>query len=569
MSMTNESCSLERNPFMSAAEPTLADVLARLQQDEDLRPTRRRDLCSAVRRLAKLLHREPVMLPARVSALRHGINDIHPVHAGVSEKTLQNIKSSVLAAFRHLGISSDTQDMASHLSPNWRSLFASLPEKTMRYGLSRFIRFCSAAAYEPRDVDDHVVDAFMVAVREATFVKNPDKLHRQVTRLWNRAVEAVDEWPSHSLRVPQSRKRRTSIPLSEFPAPFQKEVAAYLVWLEDSDPFANHRPPRRCRSSTIKERRTYISLAASALVHRGHALDRLSGLADLVEVNALKEICRYYLERKQGKPSEFLRCLTNALIQVAHHWLRMAEPSVSELRDVRRQLGSPSSGLTEKNRAMLRQFDDPATLGRLLALPAQLADEAVKRDNGNWRVAVKMQTALAIEILLMAPMRIGNLIRLQLDAHLVRSGGRKGPVHIVFTAEEMKNAEPIEYELPRHLTEMLDLYLERFRPRLAGPGNCHLFPGQKWPMKTPGRLRQQLAETIRRRTGIVITAHQFRHLAAKLVLDANPANFELARRVLGHKRMRTTTSFYAGLDARRAVRHYDENVLKLRRELCK
>ena len=99
--------------------------------------------------------------------------------------------------------------------------------------------------------------------------------------------------------------------------------------------------------------------------------------------------------------------------------------------------------------------------------------------------------------------------------------------------------------------------------------NPYLFPGRTVPVKAPGTLKQHLCDTIRRRTGIDITPHQFRHLAAKMVLDANPANFELARRVLGHKRMRTTTNFYAGLDARRALRHYDENVLKLRQELCK
>ncbi len=568
MSIFREPQPLKRNRFLSEADLTLADVLGRLERDEELSPTRRRDLCSAVRRTAQLLNRDPAMLPARIGALRHGFNGVHPGHAGVSEKTVQNIKSNVLAAFRHLGIAQAARPMVAHLDPAWHRLVRSLPEKSMRYGLSRFARFCSNAGYAPGGVDDRVVDEFMAAVREATFVRNPDKLHRQTTRLWNKAVEAVEEWPRRRLLVPASRRSRESIPLAEFPESFQKELAAYLAWLEDGDPFAVHRPPRRCRPSTIRERRTYLSLAASALVRRGHVVDRITTLADLVEVNALKEVCRFYLERNQGTPTQFLRCLGNTLIHVARHWLRLDEGRIDELRDVRRRLGPTPSGLTGKNRAMLRQFDDPATLGRLLALPGQLAEEAIKNDNGGQRAAVKMQTALAIEIFLMAPMRIGNLIRLQVDTHLVRSGGRKGPVHIVFTGEEMKNAEPIEYELPRHLIGMLDLYLERFRPRLAGPGNRHLFPGQKWPMKTPSRLRQQLAETIRRRTGIVITAHQFRHLAAKLVLDANPANFELARRVLGHKRMRTTTSFYAGLDARRAVRHYDENVLKLRQELC-
>lgn len=304
-------------------------------------------------------------------------------------------------------------------------------------------------------------------------------------------------------------------------------------------------------------------------MRRGHVVDRITTLADLVGVDSLKEICRYYLERNQGKPSQFLRCLGNTLIHVARHWVRMDEERIKVLQGVRRQLGSSPPGLTAKNRSTLRQFDDPAALARLLTLPGQLANEAISRDNGNWRVAVKMQTAIACEILVMAPMRIGNLARLRLGEHIVRSGGSKGPVHIILPGDETKNDEPMEYELPHHLTEMLDLYIDQFRPRLAGPDNPYLFPGMKVPVKAPSTLKQHLCDTIRRRTGIVITPHQFRHLAAKMVLDANPANFELTRLILGHKRMRTTVNFYAGLDARRAVRHYDENVLKLRRSCAR
>ena len=185
MSIIDHPKPLKRNPFLSAAEPTLADVLDCLERDDKLSPTRRRDQCSALRRLAQLLNRDPAMLPARISALRHGINNIHPVHAGVSVKTLQNIKSNVLGAFRHLEISQDPQTMRLRLSTNWQRLFRILPEKNMRYGLSRFMHFCSAAGYEPGDVNDPIVDEFVVALNEATFVKNPDKVHRQTVRLWN------------------------------------------------------------------------------------------------------------------------------------------------------------------------------------------------------------------------------------------------------------------------------------------------------------------------------------------------------------------------------------------------
>jgi integrase len=61
---------------------------------------------------------------------------------------------------------------------------------------------------------------------------------------------------------------------------------------------------------------------------------------------------------------------------------------------------------------------------------------------------------------------------------------------------------------------------------------------------------------VKRRAGIVLTAHQFRHLSAKVMLDAEPGSIENVRQSLGHKNYKTTTSFYSGIDSRRAGRHH-------------
>ena len=61
-----------------------------------------------------------------------------------------------------------------------------------------------------------------------------------------------------------------------------------------------------------------------------------------------------------------------------------------------------------------------------------------------------------------------------------------------------------------------------------------------------------------------ITPHQFRHLAAKIALDANPGAYELVRQLLGHKNLRTTTNNYAGIDTRRAGRAHADLIMRLR-----
>lgn len=49
------------------------------------------------------------------------------------------------------------------------------------------------------------------------------------------------------------------------------------------------------------------------------------------------------------------------------------------------------------------------------------------------------------------------------------------------------------------------------------------------------------------------TPHQFRHAAGTLILNKQPGNYELARRVLGHRSVRTTVQSYCGLETTRAT----------------
>ena len=53
-----------------------------------------------------------------------------------------------------------------------------------------------------------------------------------------------------------------------------------------------------------------------------------------------------------------------------------------------------------------------------------------------------------------------------------------------------------------------------------------------------------------------MTAHQFRHLTAKVILDADPGAYETVRQLLGHRNLKTTVNNYAGFDTRRAGRRH-------------
>ena len=73
-----------------------------------------------------------------------------------------------------------------------------------------------------------------------------------------------------------------------------------------------------------------------------------------------------------------------------------------------------------------------------------------------------------------------------------------------------------------------------------------------------GTLRDGITKAIKRGLGVDITPHQFRHLAAKIALDAQPGAIGLVQSLLGHKNLKTTQKSYAGMRTREAARFYDQ-----------
>ena len=81
-------------------------------------------------------------------------------------------------------------------------------------------------------------------------------------------------------------------------------------------------------------------------------------------------------------------------------------------------------------------------------------------------------------------------------------------------------------------------------------------------MSQPGKnvfvLSTQIQTTVFDWTGLRLTPNQFRHLAAKLIIDAEPGAYELVRLLLGHRRLLTTMMTYRTVELGDGMRRYDQ-----------
>ena len=142
------------------------------------------------------------------------------------------------------------------------------------------------------------------------------------------------------------------------------------------------------------------------------------------------------------------------------------------LKRINRKLGSAPTGLTAKNQDLVRRFEDRELLLALLDLPEKLQAQLRTRRLSPARRLQKIQIALAIELLLAAPMRLQNLAMLELDRSLQWPSGRNGPVYVVLRRDETKNELPLEYPLEGRTRDLLHEYLDRYRSYAKHQGSA-------------------------------------------------------------------------------------------------
>jgi integrase len=548
---------ISRTEFESA--DNLADLLATLRARE-LPERKRQELASAIRTVARALDRSPENIPADVRLLAPRLKEVAPVAIGISRGRWNNIRSLLRAALAFTQPISPGRNR-NHLSAEWLALSNQLNSRSDKVALSRVLRLFSARGIEPRAVTEASFDDYRLHL-DRSLLKSPDQTFAMTARAWQRATTAIDGWPQIAVKAPD-RTRCWVSAWDRFPESLFQDCQAWCDRLAGRD-LLEDAPFKPVRQATLTHREWQIRAFASALVRMGHNPNTITCLGDLVQIEAFKTGLRFFLDREAGQPTTAIADLATTLKAIARHHVRVEPGHLDQIRAIIRRLAPGRRGLTETNRTRLRPFDDRGNIDALLKLPERLMRQA-RRHRNLQRGAVRAQMAVAIEILLMAPIRMSNLVKLDIERNLVRPGLGRG-LHIVIAAEEVKNREPLEYPLPPESVELLERYIREFRPRLTLPGNTALFPGIAGGCKNQAFFGDQISRTVRAHTGLRVHPHLFRHIAAKLFLDANPGAYEVVRRVLGHRSIDTTVGFYTGLETPAAVRHFDKTILHLRRE---
>lgn len=161
--------------------------------------------------------------------------------------------------------------------------------------------------------------------------------------------------------------------------------------------------------------------------------------------------------------------------------------------------------------------------------------------------AVKYRDGLMISVLSVRPLRLKNLLGLELSLTFVRRGNAWW---IDIPAEETKTRDMIEMPLPEELTAAIDDYLRDHRPVLccrqgrwaAQIGGALWVSADGSPMRDRSA-HQRIAEQTQAAFGRPINPHLFRDCVVTSVAEDDPEHFGIAARLLGHRNLRTTERY--------------------------
>ena len=529
-------------------ETSFAAAIAIIAAAKELPEQIRRHWATSLRQIAKALGKPLEVIPARYSALRADLINLHEVPVGLTAKTLANHKSNVKTALLWLAREKGVPEHGAPLADKWAELKAKIKDAIVRWRLSSFMRFCSANNISPSEVEEAVVDQFMVYRLRCG--KPADLAFRRLmARAWNGNVGMVTDWPNKRLVEPPV-KSLVEIPWSDFHEALRRDIEDYLQGLTRVRKSRLGQRIRPLKPITIHTRRAELQGAARMAVKVGVPIEKLDSLTALLAPMVAEKVLNGYRDKNGGHPKLYTIDLAGRFLAIAKETKCLGDADCELLDEMREILDQERpEGFTPKNTALIRQILTTGVWERVVKLPfAMMAEARRQQQHSPVRAAVLAQLAVAIAILILVPLRIKNLTEIRLGINLSKPDGPKSQYWVNFPDYDVKNRMKLEYPLEHFVTPLIDEYVHDFRPTLLrGRDEDYLFPGMHKGAKGKITFSAQITDAIVKRIGLRITAHQFRHAVGALILQKHPGNYELVRLILGHRNVQTTIRCYIGL----------------------
>lgn len=551
--------------FVETPNMTLRLMLHNVGQ-HDMPKAKKGPMLSAIRTVGTFVGGLDTQANPRV--IFEKLEALTPELAGMSKGSLANVRSRMRSAFRMFQTENRSRAGRRKLQPQWEALKPLLDEGERRQ-IGRFLRFGSDRDFIPADICEAHIDRFETYLHEVEMVVKWRSVVTNTIIIWNRLRETGAR-PDLKPLANRYRKREPYwIPVDQWPNNLTTELEGILAGLTSPKIYSGKKVRKR-KPSTVKQYWSTTTTLLSAAVGQGMQLIELDSVTKLVHPRTVERALDFLAERSGGVgTATMLQMVRRAHVLAQECGIGAAEQQ--ELKEIAasvvahfppdRRIGY----MTPKNRELLERIENDQHFADLIyTLPEWLSEKA-RRTNDEPYACSLMRAAIAIELLLTCSFRRENVVELELGKSLKRAGTKDEPYWIIQHDEgDVKNGQPLRFQLSGNCAALLEEYLEHWRLRLCKVPNDWLFPDEMGQMMNPNNLGALITRCSAKRTGTAITPHQFRHISVETFLLEHPDKVDLMSAHLGHRSVNTTRNYYARSKQKQASRIYQEHGLKVR-----
>jgi hypothetical protein len=173
-------------------------------------------------------------------------------------------------------------------------------------------------------------------------------------------------------------------------------------------------------------------------------------------------------------------------------------------------------------------------------------------------MAHRAEAAIGNLILCSLPVRRRTLATTDWARNFRAPSRRGGTASLVYHPDQSKTKRPLPIVLDARKWGLIALYWRDYRPQLNGADrSSYLFPGNtRSGHKTPGKLAAAITGFVRRRTGLNLNLHIWRHVMGAKLLEEHE-DICLVEELLGHVPGSRATRRYVELKTKWSAEQLD------------
>jgi hypothetical protein len=603
----------------AAGYPSFVEVIERLDASTALSSVAKRDLKSAIKRtIGTWMGCDLAVTPADIPWLRKQMADWTAARFGVSAGTFNTVRSQLNRALKVAGVR-QPRIRHRKLGRSWEQLNEALEcywahhrqgngkapgDNWLQIRLRRFMGWCEESTITPPQVDDSVIERFADDDAQSALRGNPDERERGLRKAWNHAAKNIQGWPPTIVAKTRNPRPKPIVTFeeSQFAASFIAELDAYaqnrglLQPADESDggqlSFLEKARRRRARStrriqsadgrsirsrklkplahdSIYVHRRTLIMTASALVLCCVKSLEDIRSIGDVVGLEGAACLMDLLEDRQKDSfsNSSYPGSLMTMLFSImARCSIALPPEEVDAMHELALDVGVGRDAglctLTAKNRARVAQFDDPDNFALLVSCAEwemnRLETERRSMGRVTKAMATRAEAAIGNLILCTLPVRRRALASTDWQRNFRPPTRRGGNATLIYHPEQSKTRRPQQVIVDGWKWRLIELYWKHYRPLLSGSDrSAYLFPGTTASgHKTAQKLADAITNLVRKRTGLVMNLHLWRHVMGAKLLEEHE-DMHLVEELLGHVPGSRATRRYAELKTKWAAKRLD------------